>query len=53
MSRFVQAQVSMVAARRTVRVQAVDPSRSAAPAIVGAALTIAAVVASVLVFATI
>ncbi len=53
MSSFIPAQVPTAVARRTVRVQAVRATGSATSALFGAGLTVAAIVASVITFATI
>ena len=52
MSSFIPAQTSTTVARRTVQVQLADPKR-AGSALVGAGLTVAAVVVSMLAFAAI
>ncbi len=53
MSSFIPAQIPTSTARRTIRLQPVTEDKGASSALVGAALTVAAVVASVLAFAAI
>jgi len=53
MSSFIPTQVPTAAARRTIRVQPVAEAKPASSAFVGAGLTVAAVVVSMLAFAAI
>ncbi len=53
MSSFIPAQVPTMMARRTVRVQPLEEPNRASSALVGAGLTVAAVVVSMLAFAAI